>query len=50
MATLNINGNLVDITVDDSTPLLWVLREQLGLTGSKYSCGEGLCCSCTPAL
>lgn len=47
MASLKINGNLVDIDVDDSTPLLWVLREQLGLTGTKYSCGIGACGSCT---
>ena len=47
MAKLKINGKLVDIEVDDSTPLLWVLREQLGLTGTEYSCGIGLCGSCT---
>ena len=47
MAKLNINGKVVDIKVDDSTPLLWVLREQLGLTGTKYSCGIGACGSCT---
>ena len=47
MAKLNINGKLVDLDVDDSTPLLWVLREQLGLTGTKYSCGIGLCGACT---
>lgn len=47
MAKLNINGKLVDIDVDGSTPLLWVLREQLGLTGTKYSCGIGLCGACT---
>ncbi|MGD8783241.1 MAG: (2Fe-2S)-binding protein [Thioalkalispiraceae bacterium] len=47
MAKLNINGKLVDIAVDDSTPLLWVLREQLGLTGTKYSCGIGICGACT---
>ena len=47
MAKLNINGKLVDIDVDDSTPLLWVLREQLGLTGTKYSCGIGMCGACT---
>ena len=47
MAKLKINGELVDIEVDGSTPLLWVLREQLGLTGTKYSCGIGLCGSCT---
>ncbi len=47
MATLNINGTTVDVNVDDNTPLLWVLREQLGLTGTKYSCGIGLCGTCT---
>lgn len=47
MAKLKINGELVDIDVDDSTPLLWVLREQLGLTGTKYSCGIGICGACT---
>lgn len=47
MTKLNINGKLVDIDVDSSTPLLWVLREQLGLTGTKYSCGIGVCGSCT---
>ena len=47
MAKLNINGKLVDIDVDGATPLLWVLREQLGLTGTKYSCGIGLCGACT---
>jgi len=47
MTKLNINGKLVDIDVDGSTPLLWVLREQLGLTGTKYSCGIGICGSCT---
>ena len=47
MTKLKINGNPVDIDVDGSTPLLWVLREQLGLTGTKYSCGIGLCGTCT---
>jgi isoquinoline 1-oxidoreductase alpha subunit len=47
MATLNVNGKLITVEVDDSTPLLWVLREQLGLTGTKYSCGIGQCGSCT---
>ena len=47
MAKLKINGKLVDIDVDGSTPLLWVLREQLGLTGTKYSCGIGICGACT---
>ena len=43
MAKLKINGATVDIAVEDDTPLLWVLREQLGLTGSKYGCGIGQC-------
>jgi len=47
MIKLKINGKPVAIDVDGSTPLLWVLREQLGLTGTKYSCGIGLCGSCT---
>jgi len=47
MTKLNINGKLVDVDVDGSTPLLWVLREQLSLTGTKYSCGIGICGSCT---
>jgi isoquinoline 1-oxidoreductase alpha subunit len=47
MTKLNINGKLVDVDVDSSTPLLWVLREQLSLTGTKYSCGIGICGSCT---
>lgn len=46
MAKLKINGKQVDIDVEDSTPLLWVLRERLGLTGTKYSCGIGLCGAC----
>ena len=47
MAKLNVNDEPVDVDVDGSTPLLWVLREQLGLTGTKYSCGIGVCGSCT---
>ena len=47
MAKLKINGKLVEVDVAGSTPLLWVLREQLGLTGTKYSGGIGLCGSCT---
>ena len=47
MIRLKINGKLVDIDADSSTPLLWVLREQLGLTGTKYSCGIGMCGACT---
>ena len=47
MAKLKVNGEVVELEVDDATPLLWVLREQLGLTGAKYSCGIGLCGACT---
>ena len=47
MAKLKVNGKLHDVDVDGSTPLLWVLREQMGMTGTKYSCGIGLCGACT---
>ncbi len=47
MATLNVNGKLLDYQADADTPLLWVLREQLGLTGTKYGCGIAVCGSCT---
>jgi isoquinoline 1-oxidoreductase subunit alpha len=47
MAKLKINGDIVDVDADEATPLLWVLREQLGLTGTKYGCGIGVCGSCT---
>ena len=45
--TLTINEKKQTIDVDAGTPLLWVLRDNLGLTGTKYSCGEGICSSCT---
>ena len=47
MARLTINGSPRDIEVDPSTPLLWVLREQAGLTGTKYGCGVAQCGACT---
>jgi isoquinoline 1-oxidoreductase alpha subunit len=47
MAKLNVNGAVVDVDADESTPLLWVLREQLGLTGTKYGCGIAQCGACT---
>ena len=47
MAKLKVNGEVFEIEVDGTTPLLWVLREQLGLTGAKYACGIGQCGSCT---
>lgn len=42
-----LNGQLTDIDAPDSMPLLWVIRDLLGLTGTKYSCGIGQCGSCT---
>ena len=45
--TLNVNGHARDVEVDADTPLLWVLRDALGLTGAKYGCGAGLCGACT---
>lgn len=47
MTKLTVNGKQLDIDVDGTTPLLWVLREQLGLTGTKYGCGIGTCGTCT---
>ncbi len=47
MTAVKINGKRVDFEVGDNTPLLWFLREQLGLTGTKYSCGIGVCGACT---
>lgn len=47
MPILLVNGERLDIDADPSMPLLWVLRDLLGLTGTKYGCGAGLCGSCT---
>jgi isoquinoline 1-oxidoreductase alpha subunit len=47
MPALNINGRTLDFEADPATPLLWVLREQLGLTGTKYGCGVAQCGACT---
>ena len=47
MLTLRVNGTIHKLAVDPETPLLWVLREQLGLTGAKYSCGIAECGACT---
>ena len=43
----NLNGKKAEITVDPTLTLLWILRDQFGLTGTKYGCGEGICGSCT---
>lgn len=47
MITLNINGVERKVDVDPATPLLWVLRDHLGLTGTKYVCGMAMCGACT---
>ena len=47
MAKLNVNGKMRDVDVEDDTPLLWVIREQIGLTGTKYGCGVAQCGSCS---
>jgi len=44
---LNINGKMVSLEAEAELPLLWALRDLLGLTGTKYSCGVGLCGTCT---
>ena len=47
MAKLNINGKVQNVDIDPDTPLLWVIREQIGLTGTKYGCGVAACGACT---
>jgi aerobic-type carbon monoxide dehydrogenase small subunit (CoxS/CutS family) len=47
MSTLAINGRQHDVDVDADTPLLWILRDELELTGTKFGCGMGLCGACT---
>jgi isoquinoline 1-oxidoreductase alpha subunit len=47
MARFTVNGKPVNVKVEGTTPLLWVLREQLGMTGTKYGCGVAQCGSCT---
>ena len=47
MARLNINGKVHEVQVEDDTPLLWVIREQAGLTGTKYGCGVAQCGACS---
>ena len=47
MVALTINGKSHDMDVDPTTPLLWVIREQVGLTGTKYGCGIAQCGACT---
>ena len=45
--SIEVNGTKRTVSVDEDTPLLWVLRDTLGLTGTKFGCGEGLCGACT---
>lgn len=47
MARLNVNGKVREVDAEPDTPLLWVLREQVGLTGTKYGCGVAQCGACT---
>jgi isoquinoline 1-oxidoreductase alpha subunit len=50
MATLNVNGRNVEVNASPDTPLLWVLRDHVGLTGTKYGCGIAACGACTVHL
>src|SRR5260370_2133104 len=50
MPTLNVNGKSVTVDVPAETPLLWTLRDELGLTGTKFGCGMALCGACTVHL
>ena len=50
MVKLTVNGKARSVDVDPNTPLLWVIREQIGLTGTKYGCGIAACGSCTVLL
>ena len=47
MANLTINGKSISVDVEDDTPLLWAIRENVGLTGTKYGCGIAQCGACT---
>jgi len=47
MTTLNLNGKAQEVDVDPSTPLLWTLRDNLGMTGTKFGCGVAACGACT---
>jgi isoquinoline 1-oxidoreductase alpha subunit len=47
MTTMTVNGRTLTVTAEEDTPLLWVLRDELGLTGTKYGCGIAMCGACT---
>ncbi|HJV61547.1 MAG TPA: (2Fe-2S)-binding protein [Albitalea sp.] len=48
--TMKVNGKTVNVKAEPDTPLLWVIREEVGLTGTKFGCGAGLCGACTVRL
>jgi len=50
MVEFKVNGKTVTVQADDDTPLLWALRDHVGLTGTKYGCGGGFCGACTVHL
>jgi isoquinoline 1-oxidoreductase subunit alpha len=50
MVTLSVNGKNHEVAVEDDTPLLWVIRDSIGLTGTKFGCGVGACGACTVLL
>jgi isoquinoline 1-oxidoreductase alpha subunit len=50
MSQFQLNGQPVDVRADDDTPLLWVIRDELRLTGTKFGCGIGMCGACTVHL
>ena len=50
MSKVTLNGNPVEVQVPDDTPLLWVIRDDLGATGTKFGCGIGMCGACTVHL
>ena len=50
MVTLKVNGNTVEVDADPSTPILWALRDNLDMTGTKFGCGAALCGACTVHL
>ena len=47
MTSVTVNGRRYNVNLPDDTPLLWALRDELGLTGTKYGCGMALCGACT---